>query len=147
MILLKVLLVILSLSGCFAFNENIRVTDFYECEEVLVKTEDIQQSFPISCLWNNEINDKEVLRMKLFVLGMDMHIELGVGDDFGKTHHGIYISGNIGNPNWAIKSGIAEVTGKEWGPAKEAITTHLIDSFFYTELYLVVTKGKVVQHF
>lgn len=143
MTLFKVFLVILG--GCFAFDEKIRMTDFYECEEMLANTEDIKQAWPISCLWNNEINDDEVLRMKLFVLGMDLHIELGVGEDFEKVHHGIYISGNIGNPNWAIKSGIAEVTGREWGPAQEAITTNLMDSFFYTELYLVVTKGNVIM--
>lgn len=138
------LLILSVLSACFAFDENIRFTDFYECEEVLIKSEEVGHFFPLDCLWNNEVNGKEILRIKLYVLGFDMHIHLSNGGDFTKKHHGIYISGNIGNPNWAIKSGIAEVEGTGWGPAAEAVTTTLNDSFFFTELYLVVTKGKVI---
>ncbi|KAL5273563.1 hypothetical protein ACFFRR_000357 [Megaselia abdita] len=139
MILNKWLILIIA-CGCFAYDENIKVTDFYECEEVFLKSEDVNDVYPISCLWNNQIDDNEVLRIKLYVLGYDMQIRLSDGDDFSKEHHGIYISGNIGNPNWAVKSGIALVSGTTWGPAKEVITTNLTNNFFYTELFLVVTK-------
>lgn len=140
---LSVVLVILS--GCFAYDKDIKATDFFECEEVLVKSEEVKESFPIACLWNNEINDKEVLRIKMFVLGNDMHIRLSDEANFKKDHHGIYISGNVGNPDWPVKSGIALAAGTYWGPAKEEITTDLTDNFFYTELYLVVTKGKIIE--
>ncbi|KAL5286912.1 hypothetical protein ACFFRR_008110 [Megaselia abdita] len=132
MILYKLLILIIVI-GCFAYDENIKVTDFYECEEVFLKSEDVNDVYQISCLWNNRIDDNEVLRIKLFVLGFDMHIRLSVGEDFSKEHHGIYINGNM-------QSGIALVNGNNWGPAKEEKTTNLTDSFFYTEMFLVVTK-------
>lgn len=141
------LLILSILSACFAYDENIRFADFYECEEVLVKSEEVQHVFPIDCLWNNEVNNKETLRIKLFVLGFDMHIHLlSHGGDFLKKHHAVYLSGNVGNSNWPIKSGIMEVEGTSWGDATDVVTTTLTDNFFFTELYLVVKKGEVVEH-
>lgn len=135
------LLFLCIVSGCSAFDENIRIAHLEECEEVFLRSEVIDNIYRIDCLWNNKINDNEILHMKLFVLGQDTHVLLSQGGNFQNKYYEIFISGNGGDPKKPTRSGIAEVDSN-WSTLVDVLTTDLTDMFFYTQLLLVVTKGK-----
>lgn len=128
-------------ASTFCFNSNIKISDLEECEELFLNSSSVKDVYPISCLWNNEANENEVLRMRFFVLGFDVHIRLGKGDDFTKEHVGIYISGNRNDPSRELESAICRVTPRLWSIIELAKTRNLTDNFFYTEFLLIVTKG------
>lgn len=126
-------LVILSIfSASFAYDEKIRISDLYECEEMFLDSETVQEQdvYEISSLCNNKVSRKEILNTKLIVLGHDMHIKLSNGSDFNRKHYEIYISGNGGNQDQEMSSGIAVTDPNSWNALKVEVTENLTDTFF-----------------
>lgn len=132
------------LQRSLAFNENLRVSDFVltGCREFYSEgTTNFHKMYAIKDLLHNKPKFNEHLRTKMFVLGFDIYTVMTTS---GKTpnnqrdkYYRIILSG-FGRSLSQINMNMGlEIAGGDCIRGTENIT----DSFYYTEIELVVSKG------
>lgn len=129
------------------FDKGIKISDLHGCRELLLEDHEINDVFEISRLVNNRAKMDELLRMKFFVLGHDMHVRLSDSNNFNEMHYLTYFHGSGGGEIY--KTAIAETEARynSWVVLEEAVETAITDRFYYTLLHLVITKSRLSRFF
>lgn len=139
---LKSLLVASLVTIITGYDRNIMIADLFLCKELLLEGDYVVQSYPITTLSNNNVDENELIHMKFYVLGHDMHVRLSNSQDLDNPHYIAYFHGNGGTKH-TYTSGIAVTEQKHnsWNLLTSTLTADLTDRFYYTMMHLVVTKS------
>lgn len=141
MILFKVEVFLSVLSFVYTFDRSILISNLHGCREILLEDEEVNDVFEISKLLNNYARYDEVLRMKFFVLGHDMHVRLSESNDFNSMHYLIYFHGSGGGDTYKTALARTDNLYNSWYVLEEAYETVHTDRFYYTMLHIIVKKG------
>lgn len=136
---LPVFLSILAFVSCY--DKGIRVFQLHGCRELLLEDHEVNDVFEISKLVNNKARIDEILRMKFFVLGHDMHVRLSDSYNFNEMHYLTFFHGSGGGELYKTAIVQTEARYNSWHILEEAVETAITDRFYYTLLHLVITKG------
>lgn len=136
------LLIVGLISFINGFDKNVKIAELFNCKELLLEGDFVNEVYPISSLMNNNPEKNEIIRMKFYVLGHDMHVRLSDEDNFELKHYLAYFDGNGGTGN-IFTSGIAvtDLKYNSWNLLTVTETNDLTDMFYYTMLRLVVTES------
>lgn len=132
------------------YNKTIMFNDVRDCVELhLEKAKHYYTDIvvPIDELCHNKPNQDEILRMKAFFLGSDFYIEM-----MPNPHKPVYYDPQIRFYHtviggWERRKSKISISGLD-GPTLTCGTSDtigLLDSFYFTELQIVVKKSKMIR--
>lgn len=141
MFYITILLPLCVLAFVSCYDKGIKVFHLHGCTELLLEDK-ISDVFEISKLVNNHAKMDEILRMKFFVLGHDMHVRLSDSYNFNEMHYLTYFHGTGGGEIYKTAIAKTEARYNSWYVLEEAVETAITDRFYYTLLHLEVTKSE-----
>ncbi|KAL5285076.1 hypothetical protein ACFFRR_007052 [Megaselia abdita] len=143
----QVLVIISVVVFVSCYDREIKISNLQGCRELLIDHHEIIDSFEISELYHNEARIDEILRMKFYVLGHDMHVRISDSSNFTKMHYAAFIHGSGGGKNYKTAIAQTETRYGSWRVLKEADETAVTDRFYYTLLHLVITKDGWIKFY
>lgn len=141
----KVLVVLIWLESLcpngLAYDENLQVSTFVlsGCKELLITKTNKFKMFPIKDLIHNSPRNNEIVRTQMYMAGFDMYTALTTSSKRPNYEEDSFYHSVI-NGYGRKKSQINMNNGEECYFRKENLTHQI----YYTQLDLVLTKGKFI---